>query len=60
MQPQDGGRSGDERSDSKLVLVNAAARGRRVDFWFRVDDRRSGYLPACLGVQPLDGARGRL
>ena len=29
------------RSDGKLVLANAAARWPRVDFWFRVADRRN-------------------
>ena len=49
MQSQDGGRSGDQRSDGKLVLVNAAARWRRVDFWFRVDDRRTRLAFDVLG-----------
>ena len=49
MQPQDGGRLGDQRSDGKLVLVNAAARWRRVDFWFRVDDRRTRLAFDVLG-----------
>ena len=37
------------RSDGKLVLANAAARRRRVDFWFRVADRRNRLAFDVLG-----------
>ena len=38
-----------KRSDGNLVLVNAAARWRVVDFWFRVADRRNRLAFDVLG-----------
>ena len=55
MQSQDGGRSGDQRSDGKLVLVNAAAGWRRVDFWFRVADCRDRRVWECSREMAREG-----